>query len=143
VKQPYVKYAFKVRKYKQEGVLDCGFYLRKTEGLFNNLCTRRGILVSWSSIFKRTAEIRPERGGQRPATGVGLRRGGAMAGGPELDGARGPANSEHLSLNRKRREVEKLTAESSRVVARAERGLGTRAAVGDGCGLGGFHTSAS
>ena len=57
--------------------------------------------------------------------------------------ARGPANFEHLSLNEKRREVEKLTAESSRVVARAERGLGTRAAVGDGCGLGGFHTSAS
>jgi len=23
-------------------VLDCGFYLGKTEGLFNNLCTRRG-----------------------------------------------------------------------------------------------------
>jgi len=66
-----------------------------------------------------------------------------MAGEAELAGARCLAVSEHHCLKEKHREDEKLTAKSSRVAARAERRLGTRAVVGDGSGLGGFHTSAS
>ena len=76
-----------------------------------------------------TAEITPEVPKRRAGRLSGLRRGGAMAGEAELAGARCLADSERRCLKEKHRETEKLTANTSGVVARDEeqgRGVATR-----------------
>jgi len=54
----------------------------------------------------------------------------------ELAGELQPRETLRQTMNRAHGVKETLTADSSRVVSRAKRGQGARAAVGDECGLG-------